>query len=175
MKRFFKKASLLLVVLCLVVGSVLPSFAAIRSVNGVITFFENRDIATGNGTATANTFKYFCFTGAYDDETNVAHNFAVRAECRGPSRDTHRTELFIDVETEYINEGALGYYYEVIEKDNYRTTDIYYNEAIINSEDPAKQRLIAYSWIDFTAVAGGEDWDEFFCCRWKPTKDGWSE
>jgi hypothetical protein len=63
----------------------------------------------------------------------------------------------------------------VIEKDNYRTTDIYYNEAIINSEDPAKRHLISYSWIDFTAVAGGEDWDEFFCCRWTPTEEGWRE
>jgi hypothetical protein len=100
----------------------------------------------------------------------------VRADCRGGYLDTHRTELFICVETLYIDDGANGYYYDEVDL-NSRTANSRYLEGIVwNDEDAPKQYLEGYVWMDFTATAGGEDWDETYICDWDPHHGiGWEE
>ena len=92
MKRFFKKASLVLVALCLIVGSTLPSFAALVQYSGAYTFNESNYLDKGDGT-TVSCYIYVCYTGTYDnvDINSGRGNVAMRAECRGGNLNTHLT------------------------------------------------------------------------------------
>ena len=178
MKRFFKKASLVLVAFCLVVGSTLPSFAVIRGVPGEITHDGYKDLARGDGNSVS-TYMYFCFTGTYDTTaaagTAAGRSFAIRAECRGGNLDSHRTEAVVCAETEYIFEGSNGYYYEYIESDSNDTNGRFHEIAIVNSADPARQYIDGYSWIEMTPLMGGERWMDIYDCSWNPDGSGWTE
>ena len=178
MKRFFKKASLVLVALCLIVGSVLPSFASVVAVPGVVMHDESRDLDRGDG-STVNAYMYFCFTGTYETTANAGtaagRNFAIRAICRGGNLDSHRTEVVVCAETEYILEGASGYYYEYRESDSNDTNSRYHELAIVNSDDPARQYIDGYSIIETTPIMGGERWMDIYDCTWNPDGPGWVE
>ena len=177
MKRFFKKASLLLVVLCLVVGSVLPSFAAIRGVEGVVTYSDSKCLDRGDGTTTS-TYKYYCFTGNYDTTTGDATNFVIRIEGRVGDLDTHNYWLVLDVETTYIASNANGYYH-LERDDNDATIEGRYIELVANNEtntDAPKQYLSAYAWLDYYGTAeGAEDWTDYYTCKWLRGSAGWVE
>ena len=176
MKRFFKKASLLLVVLCLVVGSVLPSFAAVRVVDGVITYDEQRNLNTGDGRSVS-TFAYMCFTGTYDLENLRAGNIAVYAECRGGYLDTHETELCIDLTAKDTINGEVTtyydhYYYANSSEENVRYFQDNVNESYTTIYTSAK----CYAWVDMIAYAdAGDSWLTYYSCRWTPGQIGWTQ
>ena len=171
MKRFFKKAFLVLVVLCLIVGSTLPSFAVGRVVDGTIYEFLTNDLDTGTGTQVS-VYREFNFTGTYDTESIINGNVVVSAECRGGYLDSHETNLFIDLVARYQ---GTTYYDECHDlhssEENTRFLDATINEPL----SVVHTKADSYAWIDMTATSGGEDWCQTYIADWYPGQTGWVE
>lgn len=157
MKRFFKKASLLLVVLCLVVGSVLPSFAAIRSVSGVLNFLDNPLLWDGTS-----CLSYAYYTGTYNTDTGLGNNVVMRAECRGGAVDdfkTNQTTRFYSAGSDYSDYTRL----------TSETLGTRYLEKVYN---------LPYATIFATATCMVEqeveyEWDKLYKGMWTNSSEGW--
>ena len=162
MKRFFKKASLVLVALCLVVGSTLPSFATLRLVNGTIHDFETKNIKISDDGDTdddddpkAYVYREFYFTGTYDDESIALGNLSVSAECSGGDLDSHEIWLYVDMVARYQGE---TYHDEVAECYSTEENSRILSQSIDHPYTVIHTAATSYAWIDMIATGSGENW-----------------
>lgn len=169
MKRFFKKASLVLVALCLIVGSTLPSFATLRTVNGTFYDFSDAYLDTGDG-STVSVYREFNFTGTYDDESVTNGNIVASAQCRGGYLDTHETWLHVDIVARY---SGVTYYDEVVEYYSSEENSRFLGATINEPYSVIHTSATSYAWIDMTATNGGEDWCKTHIHSFTPGETGW--
>lgn len=107
MKRFFKKASLLLVVLCLVAGSILPSFAASYDDGWYsVEFYDTDNIGEYNCTVWLRTDSLSIFKDDYSESWIVVEQFdwIDGYDC---SWDHESTILYIPYNQEVSTSGTI--------------------------------------------------------------------
>ena len=158
MKRFFKKASLLLVALCLVVCSVLPSFAAERRVDGVVTIVENPTIIG------VRCMTYAYYSGTYDTVNLWGISVCMTGECRGGPISTYTTQQF----TNFISDVSGVYDRATITSSSEGSsflskTHAYNNREIFSTAQGYIEQKINNSYI------------ATYLYRWLDGQEGWVE
>ena len=173
MKRFFKKASLLLIALLLVAGSVLPSLAVRQPVDGIYSYHDDPTLSTGLSSPNFTSVKtYFSctFTGTWNDSDADDGNVVAAAECRGGYLDTHRTDYTLGFLAE---ENGVEYYWDATEYCSVYDNARYFEHAYNFTYEEIYSYAEAWTSVEFTATAGGESRDYFCDGHWTPGQIGW--
>jgi hypothetical protein len=165
MKRFFKKVSLVLVALCLIIGSTLSSSAAMVGLSGAYTFDDQRTLTTGTGTTTS-CYMYVCYTGAYNEYDDDDGYFVMRAETRGGSTSTHLTSVCMEMDCD-----STGVNKQVDK--NSETEGSRYLEGYIRAERGEVYSGNGTIQVYIDATAGGQSWEEHFVYRLSCNDVGW--